>query len=239
MLNGKVILVVDDEADLREILRDEFGFEGATVLEASNGVEALQIVKDKSVDVILSDIRMPGGDGRTLAREVRALHPFQPAIILITGFADLHAEEAFDIGADGYMTKPFHLEKLKKEVRKLSQGIRSEKSQGLKPEIATSKSVRLTESLSHLLKEQRAKLGRGGLYLQLPSQGFRLDEMIQLNFSDALSLDGTIRWIRSEAGEAGKEGFGFEFSALSEKVTDLFASIDPQWNQLKVYIPIG
>ena len=116
MFQGKVILVVDDKADLREILREELSYEGAVVIEASNGVEALRKDKDRPVDVILSDIRMPGGDGGTLAREVRALFSSYPILILIAGFADLQIQEAFSIGADGYLTKPFQLEKAKNEI---------------------------------------------------------------------------------------------------------------------------
>jgi CheY-like chemotaxis protein len=109
MLERKAILVVDDEPDLREILSDEFSLSGAQVDVASNGCEALRKARSRAFDAVISDLRMPGGDGIELAKALKA-QPNSPVLILMTGFADLSGEEAYEIGAEGFLTKPFHLE---------------------------------------------------------------------------------------------------------------------------------
>ncbi len=118
MFAGKKILVVDDEPDLREILRDEFELGGAQVTEAVNGVDALKKVEATDFDLVISDIRMPGGDGFTFAKAVKQRNPRRPAVVLITGFADVTAEEAAAVGIEGFFQKPFSLEAFRTDVTK-------------------------------------------------------------------------------------------------------------------------
>jgi CheY-like chemotaxis protein len=69
-LKDATVLVVDDEDELREIFVDEFRAIGAKVFEARQGVEALEILRREKIDVLLSDVRMPGGDGISLIRNI-------------------------------------------------------------------------------------------------------------------------------------------------------------------------
>lgn len=116
------ILVVDDEQELREILMEELSFEGAQVFEASGGISALALCEIHSFDIIISDLRMPQGDGEFLTREIRRRFGTYPKILLLTGFADLKIDEAFELGADAYIHKPFHLKKLKEKLIHLVEG---------------------------------------------------------------------------------------------------------------------
>ena len=114
VLAGKKILVVDDEVALRESIREDLQSLEAEVFEAANGRIAYDMVGKIQPDVIISDLRMPGGDGIELLQRVRArrMQP-EPLAFLITGFADLTLEQAKAVGAQGVLVKPFNLAQLR------------------------------------------------------------------------------------------------------------------------------
>ncbi len=123
-LSGYKILIVDDEEDLREILSEEFSLQGATVFTAKNGREAFDVAIRENPDVILSDVRMPGGDGVELLkriREVRGTTP--PHVFLLTGFSDLQPEKVHELGGQGLLSKPFSLKHLRERVAQVLLGI--------------------------------------------------------------------------------------------------------------------
>jgi DNA-binding LytR/AlgR family response regulator len=109
-------LIVDDEAPAREelrfLLRD---FPDVQVVgEATNAEEALLLIQSVEYDVVLLDIRMPGGSGLEVAAAVRdRAHP--PAIIFTSAYPD-HAVEAFDLAAADYLVKPFDAERLRRAL---------------------------------------------------------------------------------------------------------------------------
>ncbi len=121
------ILVVDDEPDVAEMFRQRFRREvrqGTYVLHfAPSGEEALERLSNgvqPELIVILSDINMPGMDGLTLLREIKARHPELP-VMMVTAYGDderrRHAAEA---GALQFLTKPVDFNQLKEELRRLS-----------------------------------------------------------------------------------------------------------------------
>ncbi len=113
-LSGKTILVVDDEADLRSIIAEDLELIGAWVLQASNGRAALELCRKENVDAVVSDVRMPGGDGIAFAKMLREEEKVFPCFIFITGFADITPEQANAIGVQGMLYKPFSLKELRR-----------------------------------------------------------------------------------------------------------------------------
>ncbi|NDG86173.1 MAG: response regulator, partial [Proteobacteria bacterium] len=95
VLQDKSVLVVDDEPMLREILRDVLEFEGARVCEAAHAKDALARLSQEPVDAVISDIRMPGGDGFELLAGIRDRDTGMPVVLMITGFSDISAELAY------------------------------------------------------------------------------------------------------------------------------------------------
>jgi putative two-component system response regulator len=111
-------LVVDDEPRLRQVLVRLMEADGFLCDQAANGVEALEILADRAVTLVLTDLRMPRMDGLELLREVRARYP-ATAVILITAVADVDlAVSCLAIGAMDYLTKPFHIEEVRARVGK-------------------------------------------------------------------------------------------------------------------------
>jgi two-component system response regulator AlgR len=116
-------LVVDDEslarARMRTLLSDCTQPVAQCVAEAANATQALAMVQHHAVDVALIDIHMPGADGLTLARALRALER-PPALVFVTAHAE-HAVDAFDLEALDYLTKPVRLERLQQALQKVER----------------------------------------------------------------------------------------------------------------------
>jgi two-component system, OmpR family, KDP operon response regulator KdpE len=111
------ILVVDDEAQIRRVVRTTLASNGYEVSEAKNGDEALGLLRSNEYDLVLLDVNMPGKSGLETCREIRSIGT-HPAIIMVT-VRDSEADkvDALDAGADGYVTKPFGMSELIARVR--------------------------------------------------------------------------------------------------------------------------
>ncbi len=106
------ILVVDDEEPFRRLLKKELARKGYAVEVASDGSEALRLLRDRSFDVILLDVVMPGVDGVSLMKKLKE-DSGAPAIVVLTGKATVEtAVEAMKNGAFDYLTKPYKLDEL-------------------------------------------------------------------------------------------------------------------------------
>lgn len=210
MLDGKSILVVDDEPDLREILSDEFSLDGAKVSEAPNGKEALKKCEAEAFDVVVSDLRMPGGDGVVLARELKARHSEKPLVFLMTGFADLTAEEAYEIGVEGFFSKPFHLETVRQNVTRLMLPRSS------RWEVAVATPAKQIDVPRSVLEAHptAAYLGRGGIFLPGEKPQLRMGDEVRFVSGTELSGVGVVRWVRSAPQGGRGPGFGIEFLYL-------------------------
>ena len=107
------ILVVDDEPNIIEVLEIVLQDEGMEVLKSSSGQEALALLQENDVDLVISDIKMPDFSGVELLREAKQLSP-DTVFIMITAFASTEtAIEALQHGAYDYITKPFKMEDLR------------------------------------------------------------------------------------------------------------------------------
>lgn len=105
MVNHK-ILIVEDEAKLREILCDYFSSKGESPAEASDGIQALALIEENEFDAVLLDIMMPGLDGLSVCRAVRRTNDV-PIIFLTALSAEEDKLLGYELGADDYVTKPF------------------------------------------------------------------------------------------------------------------------------------
>ncbi len=104
------ILVVDDESDLRDILVEEMAFRGANVKGVNNGKEAWEELNKTKYDVLLSDVRMPDGDGIDLVKRIATGLTPKPLLLLCTGYADLEMNEAQNLGVVEIISKPFDID---------------------------------------------------------------------------------------------------------------------------------
>ncbi|MAD45746.1 MAG: sigma-54-dependent Fis family transcriptional regulator [Oceanospirillaceae bacterium] len=115
------LLVVEDDPRLREAIVDTLMMKGHEVCEAANGVDAMAIVSAQSLDLVLSDINMPGMDGLELLDNIKTAHPWLP-VVLMTAYGDVgQAVKAMQRGANDYLMKPFELPELDKILQQFNQ----------------------------------------------------------------------------------------------------------------------
>jgi two-component system KDP operon response regulator KdpE len=110
------ILVVDDEAQITRVLKTTLLSQGYGARAASDGYDALQMMKSWSPDLLITDLRMPKMDGLELCRQVRATSQI-PIIVLSVRGEERTKVDALDAGADDYVTKPFSTKELLARVR--------------------------------------------------------------------------------------------------------------------------
>jgi len=120
MANAKqVILIVDDEEGLREGLSRLLEGEGYAIVAAETGEEALQILQQSHIDLVLTDMRMPGMSGIDLLKKIRESYG-ELGVIILTGYGQIESYiEAMNFGAIEYVSKPFKVNELKFIVNKV------------------------------------------------------------------------------------------------------------------------
>jgi len=106
------ILIVEDDKNLRKLITTCLKKNNYNTYEAYNGIEALEILDQNYIDLIISDVMMPGMDGFQLIKELRD-SKYKTPILLITAKSDIKdKKEGFLLGADDYMVKPINIEEL-------------------------------------------------------------------------------------------------------------------------------
>ncbi len=113
------ILFVDDDAELREIVRDQLTLSGYVFDEAEDGTIAIEKIKGQTYDLLLLDITMPGKSGLDVLKFVKEYSP-SCRVIMLTGVVGLSvAIESLKLGADDYITKPYNLEYLLNSIKRV------------------------------------------------------------------------------------------------------------------------
>ncbi len=135
-----VILIADDEAKIRAVLREYAEFEGYEVLEAGDGMESVRMAKNNRVDLVIMDVMMPKLDGFSAVKEIRKAKDV-PVIMLSARVEEYDKLFGFEIGVDDYVTKPFSPKEVMARVSAvLRRGKRAENkkivSDGLEIDIA-------------------------------------------------------------------------------------------------------
>ena len=105
------ILVVDDEKRIREIIKKYAVFEGNTIVEAEDGMKAIEMCRNDDFDIIIMDIMMPDLDGFSACREIRK-YKNTPVIMLSARGEEYDRIHGFELGIDDYVVKPFRLKNL-------------------------------------------------------------------------------------------------------------------------------
>ncbi len=237
---SKTLLFAEDEPELLEIYTHWFERLGYKVLGASNAYEALAICRSQPVDLVVSDVRMAGGDGITLARELRTRMDTSPLLVFLTGFADLSNEEAYDLGACSILSKPIDRDKMRQAVERFLKPPRELWSTPVTLQLNALIEKRY-ESLAGALQQRALSLGRGGMFVRdsrsLPEEapiGF------QFRFTEGSPTrmygSGVLRWERPLPQQNLPAGMGIEILHLDAAVLDPVV----QWisdSKPKAFIP--
>ncbi|HEY0408087.1 MAG TPA: sigma-54 dependent transcriptional regulator [Pyrinomonadaceae bacterium] len=202
------LLIVDDEQGMRQLLKIVFERVGHSVRAAENGRRALELLRAEPAELIISDVKMPDMGGIELLRAARELMP-EVAVVMMTAFATVEtAREAFKLGADDFIQKPFDIEEMKILVSKILEklALRQENEQ-LKTEVDA------------LIKEQRE---RGNL-CNIIGRSEKMQAVYQ--------MIETVAGVQSTVLVTGESGTGKELVAraihdLSPRAEKPFVSIN-------------
>ena len=114
------LLVVDDEKLIREVIKEYANLENYIVYEAENGMDAIEIVKNRDIDVIILDIMIPKLDGYSTCKEIKKIKNI-PIIMLSARNEEFDKLSGFDLGIDDYITKPFSPKELIARIKAVSK----------------------------------------------------------------------------------------------------------------------
>ena len=217
------ILIVDDESRMRKLIRDFLEREGYQILEASDGIEAMDMFyANKNIDLIILDVMMPRMDGWQVCKEVRE-HSKVPIMMLTARAEEQNELKGFELGVDEYVAKPFSPKILVARVGALLKRVKNvdgdaEINAG---GIVINKSAHMVtidgeiidlsvkefELLTYFVENQRIALSREKILNNVWNYDY---------FGDARTIDTHVKKLRSKLGEKGNYiktiwGMGYKF----------------------------
>jgi len=221
------ILIADDEKEIVRLLKMYLETDDITVLEANDGIQALEIVESENVDLALVDIMMPKMDGYQLIKKIRQKNEYIPIIVISAKVTLSDRVLGIDLGADDYITKPFEpLEvaaKVKAQLRRLSAT--STKTETLSTITAGDITLDIDECRvscgGESIELTKAELKVLELLMSQPKRVFTKEQIYESAwYSDTAADDNTIRVIISRLRDkVGAEhiktirGLGYRFEA--------------------------
>lgn len=217
------ILVVDDESRMRKLVKDFLEREGHIIIEASDGMEAMDVFyENKDIALIILDVMMPRMDGWQVCREVRAVS--QVPIIMLTARGEERDElQGFELGVDEYISKPFSPKILVARVNAILKRGRAVESEELIDAggividkaahlvkidgVPIDLSVKEFELLTYFVENQKMALSREKILNNVWDYDY---------FGDARTIDTHVKKLRSKLGEKGNYiktiwGMGYKF----------------------------
>jgi len=217
------ILIADDEQKIREVLREYAEFEGHEVTEAVDGMQAVELVKNNSFDIIIMDIMMPRLDGFSACKEIRKFSS-TPVLMLSARGEEYDKLFGFEIGADDYVVKPFSPKEI---LARINAIIKRNNSQGLQNDTVTFEGLEINftardvktdgvkvnltpkeyDLLFYLVRNKNIALSRNKLLEAVWGYDF---------FGDDRTIDTHIKMLRNNLGDYRKfivtlRGMGYKF----------------------------
>ena len=220
------ILIVDDESNIRNVVKEYAEFEGYEVAEAEDGMQAIEAVKNNDFDIIVMDVMMPKLDGYSACKEIKKIKSI-PVIMLSARGEEYDKLFGFEIGVDDYVVKPFSPKELmarikvvmKRNAAPVEQSSEKLKFEGLEIDMAgrevyvngqkTSMTPKEYDLLFFLVKNKNLAMSRDKLLESVWGYDF---------FGDDRTVDTHIKMLRNSLGEYRKfiitlRGMGYKFEA--------------------------
>lgn len=214
------VLVVDDEELIRNVIKEYAAIEKYEVYEASNGLEAIDIVDNNNIDVIVLDIMMPKLDGYSTYKEIKKIKRI-PTIILSARNDEYDKLFGFDLGVDDYLAKPFSPKELIARIKAITRRGNNIEDKFIYERLVVDfmghivtvndKELKLTpkeyEILTYLIKNKNVAISRDVLLNQVWGYDF---------FGDDRTIDTHIKMLRNNLGEYRDliktiRGMGYKF----------------------------
>lgn len=220
------VLVVDDEQLIRDVIKEYLLLENMKVYEASNGEEAIEIVENNDINIIVMDIMMPKLDGYTAYKKIREIKNI-PCIMLSARNEEYDKLIGFELGVDDYLTKPFSPKELVARIKAISKRVYFDDDKieiagicmdNLAHEVKVDGNVvELTpkeyDLLKYLMQNKNIALSRENLLNNIWGYDF---------YGDDRTIDTHIKTLRSHLGQYRDKiktvrGMGYKFEDQEEK----------------------
>ncbi len=133
----QTILIVEDEKSIRDVLKLNLQMDSYEVLTADNGVEAIELIKDQKIDLILMDVMLPEINGLEAANKIKSIRPDLPIIMLSALDQSVDRVKGLKAGADDYVNKPFNYEELLLRIQKQLDKVKFHNSEATTINIGT------------------------------------------------------------------------------------------------------
>ncbi|MDB5774421.1 MAG: DNA-binding response regulator [Herbaspirillum sp.] len=212
MENTAHILVVDDDREIRTLLAEYLDANGFRTLVASNGAEMHQTLAQSKIDLIVLDLTLPGEDGLTLCRNLRAQSNI-PVVMLTARGEALDRILGLEMGADDYLTKPF-------EPRELFARIRSvlRRTQALPPNMNGNAAQQMHFAGWTLDLNARHLLNPGGVVVALSGAEFRMLKIFLEHPNRVLNRDQLLELTQGREADPFDRSIDIQISRLRQKL---------------------
>jgi len=217
----KKILIVDDEIKIREVIREYAQINGYQTQEASDGLEALQYIREDDFDIVILDIMMPNLDGFSACRQIKKIKNL-PVIMLSAREEEYDKLFGFELGIDDYMVKPFSPKELMARIKAILDRVHANNNEnlifeGLRIDVdghnvfVDEKKIHITpkefDLLLHLMRNKNIAISRNKLLEEVWNYDY---------FGDDRTVDTHIKMLRHNLGEYRKfivtvRGMGYKF----------------------------
>ncbi|NUU02231.1 response regulator [Herbaspirillum robiniae] len=208
------ILIVDDDRDIRTLLAEYLDSNGLRTLTATNGAEMRKVLEESRVDLIVLDLTLPGEDGLTLCRNLRATSNV-PVIMLTARGEPLDRILGLEMGADDYLAKPF-------EPRELFARIRSvlRRTQALPPNMAQPDVAAMRFANWMLDLTARHLVNQDGVVVALSGAEFRLLKVFLDHPNRVLNRDQLLELTQGRESDPFDRSVDIQISRLRQKLGD-------------------
>jgi two-component system phosphate regulon response regulator OmpR len=214
------VMIVDDDPEIRTMLREYLTSHGFAVVQAESGEAMRTALKREVPDVVLLDVNMPGEDGLTLARYLRGR--YEVGIIMVTGAGDVvDRVVGLEVGADDYVTKPFDPRELRARLRSVLrrvQGRTGSDAVQLATSAPASDGRRIAVGACLLDLDTHQLVGRDGAEIPLTSMEFELLRVFVEHPNQVLSRDRLLTLTRNREWEPFDRSIDIRIARLRKKV---------------------
>ncbi len=222
------ILIVDDEPLMLETIGDLFETFQFQVDKAKSGNHAWSLCESKSYNLILSDVRMPDGDGIELIKKLKVRNAISPSFLFMSGFSDLLNEEIYHLGAEGKFTKPFDHQAVRTAIQKCLLTPEAKWSQPPPSGRRLLNIEKIGNTFEDLYKDKSVLFGRGGFFISHafapPEKGTVVTFSIQVRKPEQLIFigSGIVRWIQNPGKVNIPPGLGVEIIHMESEQAKVY-----------------
>jgi len=211
-----VLLVVDDEPDLRALLGEYFGRHGFEVLTAEDAARAREILATVSPQAVLLDINMPGENGLSLARWLRDAHPRVGLLMLTTAGESVDRIVGLELGADDYVPKPFEMRELLARTRAVLRRLQQPAQAAPAPAVAAAHRIAFGRCTLDL--EQRRLAGADGAEIEISAAEFDLLALFARNPNRPLNRDQIMEQAHNRGWDVFDRSIDLRIMRLRRKI---------------------